>query len=832
MSNLTFRDLIETLREKLDIADVIGQYIDLDHNNMGLCPFHDDSKPSFSVNSGGKYFHCFSCGVGGDVFRFIELFEGKSFRQVLSELAQQVGLSVPSPSPGDLQDAEEKRAISDILRYTAWFYYQTLSDEAREYLNKRGITDETIANSWIGYANGGLYKYLVSDWNFPLDLCLKAGVLKKSSNGMVRDYFNGRVIFPNFKHGQVMHLSARSLDDQEPRYLHLPGEMHYLFNEDALSANEVYVAEGILDCLSLIQAGYPAVAIYGTGGFKREYLSKFSRCRTIYLCLDADDAGREAAIRVGGIIGEQARVVQLPDGFDLNDYFLAHSKEEFETLVASSMDVIKFELSFIPTDTDKTQLPGMLASVLQKLAGMDRARAEAFLNYDIRDRFGLKATDIQGYRELLNQLRRETAIASDAQSSSTDGNAIYTACFEGLVDIVEHSGAPTFLVREGNNILLAEQIELDGITYVPPLRKQLPWLLPRADEVLKYYDLRTSCSDQELDAQLYDDLLVYHRSISELPGEAHYDLIAAWDMHTYLLEGAEFSPIICFFALPERGKSRTGKGMIHVAYRGIHVESLRDPYIVRVANDLQATLFFDVRDLWNTAVEEGSEDVILHRYERGATVPRVNYPERGAHRDIVYYSVFGPTLLATNEAIDWILETRAVQVSMPETSIDFQSDVTRRLALPLKERLVAFRARHLGQTLPDMRKPASGRLGDILKPLVQIIRLVRPEREAAFLSLIEELQTRKIIERVESLEAEILVVILQLEPQVINGVLAVKQITDTFNAGKSDREKLTNQKIGRKLSAMGFQKSRTGTGASAILWDVGKIVLLRQRYGV
>jgi DNA primase len=194
-----------------------------------------------------------------------------------------------------------------------------------------------------------LREHLIDKRKFPLDLCLKAGVLKKTAEGAVRDYFYHRVIFPNLKRGRVVHLSGRSLDEgQEPKYLHLPGEMRYLYNEDALSSKTVYIAEGIPDCLSAVQAGYSAVAILGSSNFKPEYLPKFSRCEAVYLCLDGDKAGEEGALRIGGLIGERARIVQLPTGLDLNDYFKDHRKEDFESLIASAKDIIKYELSLIP----------------------------------------------------------------------------------------------------------------------------------------------------------------------------------------------------------------------------------------------------------------------------------------------------------------------------------------------------------------------------------------------------------------------------------------------------------------------------------------------------
>ncbi len=831
MNDPEFRNLLETVRDKTDIITVIAERITLDRRNKALCPFHDEKTPSFSVNPQGQYFHCFGCGVGGDVFKFLELYENKSFMEALSELAAQAGISLPNLTPEERQDIENSRIIEDILTEAAGFYHRSLTSEVRDYLSKkRRITDETISRYQIGYASGDLRKHLLDDRKMPLDLCLKAGVLKQQDSGAIKDHFYNRVIFPILKRGRVVFLTGRRLDAGEPKYLHLPGQIRFLYNEDTLSGENAFIVEGIPDCLSAVQLGYPAVAILGSFNFKPEYLSKFSRCKTIYICLDGDEAGKVGATKIAEICGERAKIIELPQGYDLNDYFNGYSKTDFDKLIGTSKDIIKYRITNIAPGADKTELPGLLDPVFKKLAYLDKAKAEPYLKYEIKPRFGLTNSDIDAYRVSVNNYRKQDE--QEIKSSNSDSNIIYTASFDGLVDLVEHNGDPAFLIKKNNELEILSEFEKNGIKYVPPPLDQIPWLLPRGEEILNLYELQHVLSQRESDGALYEDLMAYHKAISELPGEEYYDLIVAWDFHTYLLETVQYSPIICLFAVPERGKSRTGKGMIHIAHRGIHVESLRDAYLVRVANDLKACLFFDVKDIWRKAEKNGSEDILLHRFEKGAKVPRVLYPEKGAHKDIVYYSIFGPTIIGTNEGVHKILETRAISINMPETGKRFENDVTPELSLPLKERLIAFRARHLGEILPDMPKPAPGRLGDILKPLHQIIRLVKPEREPSFLRLIKELQSERLVEKADSLEARILEVICMSESEVVTSKLTVKTITDKFNEGRSEKEKVNSRTIGRRLKAMGFKKVRMGDGSMAITWDNILIDRLRETYGM
>ena len=302
-------------------------------------------------------------------------------------------------------------------------------------------------------------------------------------------------------------------------------------------------------------------------------------------------------------------------------------------------------------------------------------------------------------------------------------------------------------------------------------------------------------------------------------------------LHTYLMEAFEHSPIIWLFSVPERGKSRTGKGMIYVAYRGVSEESLREANFLRLASHLQASVFFDISDLWKKVLKNQSEDVFLHRFERGAIVSRIMFPDRGAFKDTVHYTVFGPTGIATNRGVPEAFQTRALQITMPESARAFDEKVTREAGLPLRERLVAFRARHLGKPLSDLPKPAGKRLGDILTPLHHILRMVRPEREAAFLHLARNFEAERLTDKADSHEAQVLETILGLSEAVSKGFLAVKKITEAYNAGRPEWEHVSTYGMGWRLKAMGFKKEKARDGA-VIVWDEEQIRRLCQAYGV
>ena len=408
----------------------------------------------------------------------------------------------------------------------------------------------------------------------------------------------------------------------------------------------------------------------------------------------------------------------------------------------------------------------------------------------------------------------------------------YIAAFEGLVDIVSYKGEPAFLVKSGDKLSIELKVKLDKKTHYPPPANKIPWLLPNGEKVIEHYEAMRKTSECDRNKAIYEELVQYHKAASELPSEEHYDLLAIWVLHTYLHHSFEYSPILCLYAVPERGKSRTGKSLTYIAYRGVHVESLRESYITRLADSFNASIFFDVMDIWKKVERNASEDILLQRFEKGAKVAKVLEPEKGPINDLVYFSVYGPTIIATNVETHKILDTRAITINMPETSKSFDKDVKERDALPLREKLVAFKAMNMDKVFEDIPKPTRGRLGDIMRPLHSIIRFVCPDREPGFLRLIDSIKDSRLINKSETMEAQLLTIVKDLGYKVHKGKLPVREITEKLNEDKSERAKIDSRTIGRKLDSLGFEKLKTGNGASAIRWDENKLNIMLERYGL
>ena len=412
--------------------------------------------------------------------------------------------------------------------------------------------------------------------------------------------------------------------------------------------------------------------------------------------------------------------------------------------------------------------------------------------------------------------------SSEAPVSSE--KQVYSASFNGLVDLVaDDQGHAAFLVKENGMLVVKKSYKVDDKVLLPPPAEQIRWLLPKASVVMEHVG-------NDNDNRLFIDLVNYFKGVSELPDENHYKFIAAYCFHTYLINRFQYTPILGFFSIPERGKTRTGRAIVNVSYRGITIVTLREPLILRLAKDHRATIFFDISDLWKKAEAAGVEDILYNRYEKGGEVGRVLYPERGAFQDTVYYDVSGATLFATNKPVNDVLESRTVQVIMPQATRSFEQDILLQDGLPFKERLVAFRARWMDRQLPEMSKPCLGRLGDVLKPINQIVRICCPD-DSWFGPFVAGVERNRRQSRSESEDARIIQAILAARSSLKHGHLFNEDVLSNLNKDVPLSERISPQALGKTTSGMGFRKYASGQ-KRGFYWNAELLKSLCQRYGL
>src|SRR5699024_5846232 len=332
-------DIIEKIRKSNDIVEVVGEYVQLKkqgRNFFGLCPFHGEKTPSFSVTPEKQIFHCFGCGKGGNVITFLMEMEDYSFYEALAFLANRAGVEIPEAfsQKGQVNSGE----YSDILSAHNWLaklYHHLLKhakdgEEGYQYIKDRAIRDETIDVFQLGFAPNvkDFTAEFLAKKGFHRQELVKAGLLSIQEDNSVTDRFRGRVIFPIRNHlGKTIAFAGRSMTNHDPKYLNSPeyelfqkGKMLYNFDlakKHIRKKNEAVLFEGYMDVISAWQAGVKnGVATMGTSltEFQARLLRRY--VDTIILCYDADRAGQDATYKAAKLLrqaGCRVKVANLKD---------------------------------------------------------------------------------------------------------------------------------------------------------------------------------------------------------------------------------------------------------------------------------------------------------------------------------------------------------------------------------------------------------------------------------------------------------------------------------------------------------------------------------------
>ena len=329
-------ELIEEVRSRNDIVDVISGYVRLQKKGssyFGLCPFHNEKSPSFSVSRQKQMYYCFGCGAGGNVFTFLMEYENFSFVEAMKYLADRAGIELPEQeySKEAKERADLKATILEMNRLAAKYFYVQLKNErgfhAYRYLKDRQLSDEMILAFGLGYSNpysDDLYKYLRGK-GYSEELIRKAGLINTDERQGVYDKFWNRVMFPIMDvNNRVIGFGGRVMGDGKPKYLNSPETVVFDKSRNLYGLNRArtsrkpyfLLCEGYMDVISLHQAGFTnAVASLGTA-LTAGHASLIKRyVKEVYLTYDSDDAGTRAALRAVPILREagiSAKVIRIP----------------------------------------------------------------------------------------------------------------------------------------------------------------------------------------------------------------------------------------------------------------------------------------------------------------------------------------------------------------------------------------------------------------------------------------------------------------------------------------------------------------------------------------
>ncbi|MDG1022022.1 MAG: DNA primase [Emcibacteraceae bacterium] len=357
-------DFLEEIRNRLPVSDVVGRKVRLTRKgreHTGLCPFHNEKTPSFTVNDEKGFYHCFGCGAHGDVINFTLETEGLSFPETVERLAGQAGLEIPKQTPYDQKKAKVKKSLYDVMEaVTHWFESQLVAQagaEGRSYIKQRGLTKETVKKFRLGFApnsKNALKEAMLARDEITEEMLIEAGMLIKPDDGAESyDRFRHRIMFPiTDRQGRVVAFGGRALSSQaKAKYLNSPetplfhkGRLLYNLSgarKAAFEKGRLLVAEGYMDVIGLAQAGFPeGVAPLGTAVTEDQIREMWRLTPEPMMCFDGDKAGQRAAIRVVDRSlpllkpGHSLKFVYLPEGEDPDSYVAGQGANAFENLLS------------------------------------------------------------------------------------------------------------------------------------------------------------------------------------------------------------------------------------------------------------------------------------------------------------------------------------------------------------------------------------------------------------------------------------------------------------------------------------------------------------------
>ena len=442
---------LDELTERNDIVDVVSQYVRLTKrsgaNQFGLCPFHSEKTPSFSVSADKQIYHCFGCGKGGGVINFIMEIENLSFQDAVAFLARRANL--PMPAEAENEDTSRRKRLLELNRDAARFFYSELiSPQGRpgqEYVARRGISAAMVKTFGLGYAP--------DSWSALMDAMRKkghseqdlfdAGLIKRGRSGGGYDTFRNRLMFPVIDvRGSVIGFSGRILGDGEPKYLNSPetpvfSKSHNLFALNLAKKSKngyIILTEGNIDVVSLHQAGFDsAVASLGTSLTQEQARLIARYTNEVVLCYDSDEAGKKAAQRGIGILERldlKVRVLQLPGAKDPDEFIKKNGADAFRNVLEGSAGQVEYRLRVVeeqnPPTTDEGKVDYLKAAAAL-LASLPNAVEREVYAARVAEKAGVSRQAVGAEVERLRRRRLSEARRKEARDQTRPAAAAQPA---------------------------------------------------------------------------------------------------------------------------------------------------------------------------------------------------------------------------------------------------------------------------------------------------------------------------------------------------------------------------------------------------------------------
>lgn len=389
-------EILNEVRENSDIVEVISQYVHLKRsgrNYFGLCPFHNEKSPSFSVSPDKQIFHCFGCGVGGNVFTFISKIEGIGFKEAIENLADRAGIVLPkSTNNEDSKKEELKSKVYKVNNFTADYYHKRLykpeSKAGQEYVKQRKLTNETLESYNLGFSGNydELYKILRKE-GFNDEEILESGLVKKNEHGQYVDFYRDRFMIPILDvRNRVIAFGGRVLGDAKRfKYLNSPENIVYSKGKHLFGLNvakkydhkKLLIVEGYMDAISLHQRGITnVVAALGTALTTNQGWLLRRNAEQVILGFDADGAGQNAIMRAMEVMqnmGCDMRVLQMTGAKDPDEFIIKYGSARFQKLMNEAISLLEFRVKVLEQNldldvaSDKVKFLNEIAKLLAKI---------------------------------------------------------------------------------------------------------------------------------------------------------------------------------------------------------------------------------------------------------------------------------------------------------------------------------------------------------------------------------------------------------------------------------------------------------------------------------
>ena len=432
-------DLVEEIRMKNDIVDVISGYVKLTRRGssyFGLCPFHNEKSPSFSVSPGKQMYYCFGCGAGGNVFTFLMEYENFTFVEALKFLADRAGVELPQMeySKEAKEQADLKNTLLEINKQAAKFYYYQLHTErgkqGYDYLKGRGLSDDTIRKFGLGYSDkyGSLLYRFLKEKGYDDEILRQSGLFLADEVHGMQDKFWNRVIYPIMDaNSRVIGFGGRVMGDGKPKYLNSPEtkifdksrNLYGLHLARSSRRKNLIICEGYMDVISMHQAGFNnAVASLGTAltslqaGLMKRYTDE------VLVIYDSDEAGVKAALRAIPMlkgVGLTTRVVNLRPYKDPDEFIKNLGAEAFEERIASARNVFMYSLEVLEKDYDMNSPEGKTEFMKETARRLTQFEEEIERNNYIEAVAKAYHVGFEELRKLVGKMAVQTGLAKPAE---------------------------------------------------------------------------------------------------------------------------------------------------------------------------------------------------------------------------------------------------------------------------------------------------------------------------------------------------------------------------------------------------------------------------------